>query len=64
MMNDLSAALAVNQAMTQNQLGMEIFEMANKNQQQLAAMLSQLALAGATLASNPAHLDQSIDTYA
>ena len=63
-MNDLSAALAVNQAMTQNQLGMAIFKMANENQQQLVAMLSQLAQAGPTLASNPAHLGQSIDTYA
>ena len=63
-MEGISAAVAANQAMTQQQLGMEVMKMAVQSQQQMAALLNQAAQTGATLASNPAHLGQSLDTYA
>jgi len=57
-MEGITAALAAQQAMTQNQIGMEIIKMAAQNQQQMVALLSQV------VASNPAHLGQSLDTFA
>lgn len=63
-MEGVTAALAATQAMTQNQLGMAAFKMAVQAEQQMVAMLTQAAQSGQSLASNPAHLGQSLDTYA
>lgn len=57
-MDGITAALAAQQAMTQNLIGMEMIKMAAQNQQQMVALLSQV------VASNPAHLGQSLDTFA
>lgn len=57
-MDSISSALAVNQAAYQNQLGISVMKLAAQSGQQMAAMLAQAA------AANPAHLGQSIDTYA
>lgn len=63
-MEGISAALAASQGMTQSQIGMAAFKMAMQNEQQMAALLAQAAQAGQVLAANPAHLGQSLDTYA
>ncbi len=59
-MDGISSALALNQAMTQNQIALEMVKMAMENQQQMVALLSEAVQA----ASNPAHIGQSLDTYA
>jgi hypothetical protein len=64
MMEGISAALATNQAMLQNQIGLEMVKMAAENQQQMVALLAQAAQGGQAVASNPAHLGQALDTYA
>ena len=58
-MEAITAALAVNQAQIQSQISLAVVKMAVENQQQLAAILSQTVQA-----ANPAHLGQSLDTYA
>jgi hypothetical protein len=63
-MDGISTALAVNQALLQNQIGLEVVKMAIQSQQQLVAILSQVAESGQALASNPAHLGQLLDTFA
>ncbi|NTV96410.1 MAG: putative motility protein [Thiobacillus sp.] len=63
-MEGISAALASNQAMTQSQIGLAAMKMAMQAEQQVVAMLAQAAQAGQSLASNPAHLGQSLDIYA
>lgn len=63
-MDGISTALAVNQTMIQSQLGLAAVKMAAESQQQLVALLAQAAQSGQSLASNPAHLGQSIDTFA
>jgi hypothetical protein len=61
-MDGISSALATQQAMTQNLISLEVFKMAMQSQQQVIALLDQAT--SAALASNPAHLGQSIDTFA
>ncbi|MDD4881471.1 MAG: putative motility protein [Gallionellaceae bacterium] len=61
-MEALSSTLAA--AATQSQLGTTMVKLAAQDDQQMAAMLSQVARSGQALASNPAHLGQSLDTYA
>lgn len=63
-MDSITSALAATQAMTQNQIGLAAMKMAIESERQMAALLSQVAQSGAALASNPAHLGQSLDTYA
>jgi len=63
-MDGISTALAVNQAMLQNQIGLEVVKMAIQSQQQMVALLSQVAQSGQALASNPDHLGQLLDTLA
>lgn len=60
-MDAIAAAVAANQAQIQSQIGLAVVKMAIENQQQLVALLSQAVQAGAV---NPAHLGQSLDTYA
>ncbi|TCJ11744.1 putative motility protein [Parasulfuritortus cantonensis] len=64
MMDSVSSALAASQSLTQSQVGMATLKMAVQAEQQMAAMLAQAAQSGQVLASNPAHLGQSLDTYA
>ncbi|HEX8978956.1 MAG TPA: putative motility protein [Parasulfuritortus sp.] len=61
-MDSIASALAVNQAVYQNNLGTSVLKMAIQSDQQMAALMAQTAQAGQ--ASNPAHLGQSLDTYA
>lgn len=63
-MDSIAPALAATQANPRNAFGMSVMKMAVQNDQQMAAMLSQLAQAGQVQASNPPHLGQSLDTYA
>jgi len=63
-MDSISTALAANQSMIQSQLALAVVKMAAESQQQLVALLTQAAQSGQSLASNPAHLGQSIDTFA
>jgi len=63
-MDGISSALALNQAMTQQQLGLSVLKQAAQNEQQIANLVSQVAQAGQVQASNPAHLGQQIDVYA
>lgn len=61
-MDSIASAVAVNQAVYQNNLGTSVLKMAIQSNQQMVALLTQVAQAGQ--ASNPAHLGQSLDTYA
>ncbi|MFZ5483059.1 MAG: hypothetical protein ACOZB0_02410 [Pseudomonadota bacterium] len=61
-MDAISSALAVNQAMLQQQLAIEMARMAMQSQQQMVAMLSEVAVSAPS--ANPAHLGQLLDTAA
>ncbi len=63
-MDALASAVAVNQAMTQQQLGLLIVKQAIESQQQLIGLLSEAVQSGQLASGNPAHLGQSIDTFA
>jgi hypothetical protein len=63
-MDSISSSLALNQATSQNKLGVAVLKTAAQNDQQMAALIAQVAQAGQVQASNPTHLGQSLDTYA
>lgn len=63
-MDSISSALAVNQAAYQNKLGTSVLKMAIQGEQQMSALLAQVAQSGQAQASNPVHLGQNLDTYA
>jgi hypothetical protein len=60
-MDGITSALAAQQSLYQDQIGLVAMKQAAQNQQQMAAMLAQAAQQAAV---NPAHLGQNIDTYA
>lgn len=61
-MDAIASALAVNQAMLQQQLALEMARLAVQSEQQMVAMLSEVAASAASV--NPAHLGQLLDTAA
>lgn len=63
-MDGISTGLALNQAMTQNQIALAVTKMAIESQQRMVALLTEVAQSGQVAATNPAHLGQSIDTFA
>jgi hypothetical protein len=63
-MDSVSSALAANQAIYQNKLATSVLKMAVQTDQQMAAVLAQVAQAGQAQSANPAHLGQSLDTFA
>ena len=63
-MDGISSALALNQAMTQQQLGLAVLKQAVQSEQQIANLVTQVAQAGQVQASNPSHLGQQLDTHA
>lgn len=60
-MDSISSILDANQSTYQQQIGMLAVKMAAQSQQQMVALLAQSAEQAAV---NPAHLGQSIDTFA
>lgn len=60
-MEGIASALAAQQTVQQDQMGLLAVKMAAQSQQQLAALLAQATQQAAV---NPAHLGQTIDTYA
>jgi hypothetical protein len=63
-MDSIASTLATNQAAYQTQIGMAVMKMAAQSDLQVAALVVQSAQAGQALAANPAHLGQSLDTFA
>ncbi len=63
-MDNIAALLSASQAPTRQAIAMESVKMAIQSEQQMAALLAQVAQAGQASAANPAHLGQSLDTYA
>lgn len=61
-MDAISSALAANQAMLQQQLAIEMARLAMQSQQQVVALLSEVAASAPSV--NPAHLGQLLDTSA
>jgi hypothetical protein len=63
-MDNIAALLSASQMPTRQAIAMETVKMALQSEQQMAALLAQSAQAGQTAYANPAHLGQSLDTYA
>jgi len=63
-MDSITSALAAIQANTQNKLGIAVLKQATQSDQQMAALIAQVAQAGQVQASNPPGLGQNIDTFA
>lgn len=63
-MDNIAALLSASQTPTRQAIAMESVKLAIQSEQQMAALLAQVAQAGQTAAANPAHLGQSLDTYA
>lgn len=63
-MDSIAAAAGLNQAATQQQIALAILKQNAQAQQQLVDVLLAGAQAGQTLASNPPHLGQTLDTFA
>jgi hypothetical protein len=63
-MDSITSALAANQANTQYKVGIAVMKQAAQSDQQMAALIAQVAQAGQVQASNPPNLGQNLDTFA
>jgi hypothetical protein len=63
-MDSITAAVAINQSGTQQQIALAILKQAAQSQQMLVNVLLENAQAGQALAANPSHLGQTLDTFA